>query len=86
MEIHLPEDLERFVRDQVRTGRFPTEDDVVRDALERSRRQGRETAPSSGGELGSIGAMRDDAELLDQVVADAMRIRRERPLRLAPGE
>lgn len=85
MEIHLSEDLERFVHDQVRTGRFPSEDQVVREALERLRHQ--EQPPSSTEQaLGSIGAMRDDAELLDQVVADAMRLRRERPLRLAPVE
>jgi putative addiction module CopG family antidote len=34
MEIYLPEDLQRFVDDQVRTGRFPSEDQVVREALE----------------------------------------------------
>lgn len=35
MTIHLPEHLERYVQDQVQAGRYPTEDDVVRDALER---------------------------------------------------
>jgi len=35
---------------------------------------------------GSIGAMRDDAELLDQAVEHAMKVREERPWRLAPGE
>ena len=40
----------------------------------------------AGQDLGSIGAMRDDAEFLDQVVADAMRDRREQPWRLAPSE
>jgi putative addiction module CopG family antidote len=33
MTIHLPEDLERFVLDVVRTGRYAHEDDVIRDAL-----------------------------------------------------
>ena len=37
MEIHLPEELQRFVHDQVRTGRFPSEDQVVRKALEHLR-------------------------------------------------
>jgi Arc/MetJ-type ribon-helix-helix transcriptional regulator len=33
MTIHLPEDLERFVHDVVRAGRYAREDDVIRDAL-----------------------------------------------------
>jgi putative addiction module CopG family antidote len=33
MTIHLPEDLERFVHDAVRAGRYAREDDVIRDAL-----------------------------------------------------
>jgi hypothetical protein len=37
-------------------------------------------------DLGSIGAMRDDAEFLDQIVAGAMKDRREQPWRLAPSE
>ena len=40
----------------------------------------------AGQDLGSIGALRDDAESLDQIVEDAMRDRRARPWRLAPGE
>ena len=34
MTIHLPPDLERFVHDQVLAGRYPSKDDVIRDALE----------------------------------------------------
>ena len=34
MTIHLPEHLERYVRDQVLAGRFRSEDDVILDALE----------------------------------------------------
>ena len=37
MTIHLPKDLERFVHDAVRTGRYAREDDVIRDALTRLR-------------------------------------------------
>jgi Arc/MetJ-type ribon-helix-helix transcriptional regulator len=33
MTIHLPEDLERFVHDVVRAGRYAREEDVIRDAL-----------------------------------------------------
>jgi hypothetical protein len=45
-----------------------------------------EANPPSGQDLGSIVAMRDDAEFLDQIVEDAMRDRREQPWRLAPSE
>ena len=38
MTIHLPEHLERYVHDQVQAGHYPTEDEVVSDALERHRR------------------------------------------------
>jgi hypothetical protein len=37
-------------------------------------------------DLGSIGAMRDDAAFLDQIVEDAMTDRREQPWRLCPSE
>ena len=37
MTIQLPEHLERYVHDQVLAGRFRSEDDVIRDALERHR-------------------------------------------------
>jgi Arc/MetJ-type ribon-helix-helix transcriptional regulator len=37
MTTHLPEHLERYVHDQVQTGRFRSEDDVILDARERHR-------------------------------------------------
>jgi Arc/MetJ-type ribon-helix-helix transcriptional regulator len=82
MTIHLPPELERFVHDQVIAGRYSSEDAVIRDALERLRSD--TPMPSPG--LGPIGAMRDDADLLDQVIQDIMGSRRTRTLRLAPDE
>ena len=41
---------------------------------------------SAGSDLGSIGAMREDAEFLDEIVASAMKARTEQPWRLSPGE
>ena len=82
MTIHLPEDLERFVHEAVCAGRDAHEDDVIRDALEQLRT--RTPTPTPG--LGSIGAMRDDAELLDQITQDIMEGRRTRTLRLSPDE
>ena len=67
MEIHLPEDLQRFVHDQVRTGRFSSECQVVREALRQFRKvQG----PAAGQSKPDpwLGSMRDDAEMLDEIV------------------
>ncbi|GAC1333836.1 MAG: hypothetical protein NVSMB14_00770 [Isosphaeraceae bacterium] len=69
--IDLPEDLERFVVDQVRAGRYLREDDVVRDALERLR----DDVTDPDGSQGPIGSMRDAAEVLDEVVEHAMKVR-----------
>ena len=82
MTIDLPADLERFVHDEIEAGRDSSEQAVVRTALKRLR--GQSPHPSPG--LGSIGALRDDADLLDQAVEHAMRVREERSRRLKPGE
>jgi hypothetical protein len=44
------------------------------------------TKQPAGCDLGSIGAMREDAEFLDKIVEDAMKARREQPWRLFPSE
>jgi len=85
MEIHLPDDLERFVHDQVRTGRFPSEDQVVREALREFQRV-QESAAAPPTPDPWLGSMREDAELLDEIVEEAMKTREERPWRLPPGE
>jgi Arc/MetJ-type ribon-helix-helix transcriptional regulator len=85
MEIHLPEDLQSFVQDQVRAGRFPSEDQVVSEALRRFRKvQEPVAAPPKPDPW--LGSMREDADLLDEIVEDAMKTREERPWRLPPGE
>lgn len=81
MTIHLPAELERFVHDQVVAGRYSSEDEVVRAALEQLRMH----APLPPGP-GSIGAMRDDADLLDHITQDIMESRRTRTLRFAADE
>ena len=48
MTIHLSKELERFVHDAVRSGRYAHEDDVVRDALIRLKQAMPEGTPSSG--------------------------------------
>jgi putative addiction module CopG family antidote len=79
--IHLPEHLERFVHEQVRAGHYSTDDEVIRDALEQLRSHAR---PLSGGQ-GSLGAMQDAADELDEVVAHAMELRKQ-PWRTMSGE
>jgi putative addiction module CopG family antidote len=82
MTIRLPEHLRRFVHDQVRAGRYSTETEVINDALEQLRKHAQPIANSQG----LIGALRDDAELLDQAVEHAMKVHEERPWRLTTGE
>jgi putative addiction module CopG family antidote len=74
MTIDLPAELEQFIHEQVQAGRYPSEQEVVRAALEQLR--SRTPRPSPG--PGSIGALREDAELLDQVVEHAMKLRERR--------
>jgi putative addiction module CopG family antidote len=82
MTIHLSKDLEQFVHDAILAGRYANEDEVINDALKRLR----QLTPLPAAGMGSIGALRDDAELLDQAVEHAMKVREERPWRLSPGE
>ena len=49
MTIHLPAELERFVHDQVVAGRYTSEDDVIRDALEQLRKQA--PTPTNGSRM-----------------------------------
>jgi Arc/MetJ-type ribon-helix-helix transcriptional regulator len=85
MEIHLPEDLQRFLQDQVRAGHFASEEQVVREALRQLQKvQGPGTAQPTPDPW--LGSMREDAEMLDEIVEEAMKMREERPWRLPPGE
>jgi Arc/MetJ-type ribon-helix-helix transcriptional regulator len=87
MTIKLPKDLECSVRAEVLSGHFASEDDVVAAAVRAYLRQPSQEQPvqkPSG--MGSIGAMHDDAELLDQVTQLIMHGRETRTLRLPPDE
>ena len=84
MTIHLPNDIERDILAEVHNGHFASVDDALAEAWRSFQRHRPSPAPASG--LGLIGALRDDAELLDQAVEHAMKVREERPWRLAPGE
>ena len=84
MTIHLPNDVERQILAEVHRGKFNSVDEALAEAW-RSFQRHRQLAPSSQG-TGLIGALRDDAELLDQAVEHAMTVREERPWRRAPSE
>ncbi len=80
MTITLPSDLERRVQAAVQNGRFASVDDAMAEAARLLLRDldqeplGKTTDASPDPILG---CMRDDAELMDEIVADAYRLRRE---------
>jgi Arc/MetJ-type ribon-helix-helix transcriptional regulator len=84
MTIQLPTDVERDILAEVHSGHFASVDDALAKAWRSFQRH--RPSPASASGQGLIGALRDDAELLDQVVEHAMKVREERPWRLAPSE
>jgi Arc/MetJ-type ribon-helix-helix transcriptional regulator len=95
MTINLPDDLERFLRAEVHCGHFASEEDALAEAVRllRLHVSRRGTPAPAAAEAGStnatdpvLGAMRDAADEMDDIVAAAMRHREQEPWRLAPGE
>jgi len=84
MTIQLPNDVERDIVAEVHSGRFASVDDALAEAWRSFKKHRQLPAPTQG--QGLIGALRDDAEVLDQAVEHAMKLREERPWRLSPGE
>ena len=93
MTINLPKDLERFIRAEVRSGHFASEEDAIAEAVRLMKRQlSHEAAkppvlsqPATAPDR-VLGAMRDAADDMDEIVANAMRQREQQPWRLSPGE
>ena len=79
MTIHLPQDLESSLKAKVSSGHFASLDDAMAEAVRLLLRDHKPSQPaaSPNAGLGSIGAMRDDADELDEIVADAYRKRQE---------
>jgi Arc/MetJ-type ribon-helix-helix transcriptional regulator len=84
MSIHLPDDLERFLRAEVHSGHFASEEDAIVEAVRLLRRQlsqgpipaaaeNQHAAPNKPDPV--LGAMRDAANDMDEIVAEAMRQR-----------
>jgi Arc/MetJ-type ribon-helix-helix transcriptional regulator len=77
MTVHLPADIETSLHAVIRSGRFTSVDEAMTEAarlLLRELALGRPSVPSAS-ENGPpdpvLGCMRDDAELMDEIVADA---------------
>jgi Arc/MetJ-type ribon-helix-helix transcriptional regulator len=80
MTIHLPEHLESSLRAVVHNGRFASVDDAMAEAtrlLLQKLKEDQPTTPSEATPDPVLGCMREDAELMDEIVADAYRHRRE---------
>jgi putative addiction module CopG family antidote len=87
MTVYISEEARRFLSAEVASGRYTSEDAVIEDALRRMREQ--EQPPTSGRALDNDplwGMFRDEPELMDQIVQDAMRDRRAIPLRADSDE
>ena len=88
MTIHLPDDLETSIQAAVQSGRFASVDDAMAEAarlLLRTIQQER-PKPSIAASPPLLGSMRDAADELDEIVAEAMKRRREGSWRTNAGE
>ena len=83
MTVHLPEDVESSINAEVLSGHFASVNDAIAEAWRTFLRQKSQAQHPAG--QGSIGAMRDAADELDEAVEHAMNLR-QRPWRQSPGE
>jgi len=89
MTIHLPKDVESSIREAVVSGRFASMDDAMTEAaklLLQKLNQAKAPAVARPAADPLLGSMSDHAELMDQIVEDAMRNREQQPWRLNAGE
>ena len=80
MTIHLPKDVERSIEAAVHGGLFASIDDALAEAWRHLQRQ--QTRPGGGPETDNavdpvLGSMRDFADEMDEIVAEAMKRRAE---------
>jgi putative addiction module CopG family antidote len=89
MTINLPDDLERFIRAEVHSGHFTSQEEAIAEAVRLLKRQlshAARTTPAAGQPASAdpvLGAMRDAADDMDEIVAEAMRHREQQPWRLS---
>jgi len=92
MTIHLPDDLECFLRAEVHRGHFASEEAAIAEAVRLLRNQLSHAAtppPAVAPPMAAdpvLGALRDAADDMDDIVAGAMSHRERQPWRLSPGE
>ncbi len=84
MTIHLPPHIESSIQAAVNSGRFTSVDDAMTTAatllLERlNQEQPQAKPPSEPSPDPLLGTWREDADLLDEIVEHAMKVREERP-------
>ena len=85
MTIHLPTDIERSLQAAVHGGHFASVNDAMTEAA-RLLLQKINQNPQTGTPDPLLGSMKDHADLMDQIVEDAMQHREKQPWRLSTGE
>ena len=91
MTVHLPDDLESSIQAAVESGRFASVDDAMAEAARLLLRTiTREPTPTPTETAAAsdplLGIWRDAPEEIDEIVAEAMKRRREEPSQAIPGE
>jgi Arc/MetJ-type ribon-helix-helix transcriptional regulator len=92
MTIHLPPSLENPILAAVHSGRYASLDDAMTEAaamlVERLKQEQTQAKPTATGAPPDplLGSMPDAADELDEIVADAMKRRREEPWRTFASE
>ncbi len=87
MTINLPDDLKQFIQAEVDRGHFASEEAALAEAVRLLRREGSQTVPPEGsGPDPLLGAFRDAADEMDEIVAEAMKHRELEAWRLPAGE
>jgi Arc/MetJ-type ribon-helix-helix transcriptional regulator len=81
--IHLPKELETSIQAIVRSGRFASLDEAMSEAARLLLREHGQAQPANASDPAAApapdpvwGCMRDDSELMDEIVEDAYRQRR----------
>jgi Arc/MetJ-type ribon-helix-helix transcriptional regulator len=92
MTIHLPHDLESSIQAAVHSGRFASLDAAMAEAARLLLREIKQEPPEPKSAAADalpdplLGIWGDAADEMDEIVADAMRHRREEPWRAVSGE
>jgi Arc/MetJ-type ribon-helix-helix transcriptional regulator len=88
MIIQLPPDIESSIEAIVHSGQFASVDDAMTEAARLLLQKLKQLPPAARGSTPDplLGSMADHAELMDEIVEDAMRHREQQPWRLTTSE